>query len=456
MASPREAAIQLRPYQREWLADRSRRKIAVKSRRIGFTFATTLEIALAAVDHRSKWLIVSRTQDTVKEAIDEVANHLRAMRLAERKIKGWAEDIAIEEIPTDLFFEGVRVMKLQIVLPNRSVIQGVTAAPDALRGYGGNVFLDEFAFHKDSARLWRAASTATMLGHRLIVVSTPNYQQGRFWELCRKCHMADGAPPPERQQGIWSAHWVDIHIAVAQGFPVSIEDCRELADDDDTFLQEYECSFLADGECFIGADLVASAESVDATVFSALEEPHGPLYLGMDIGRRKDRSVIWIAERVGDVLWTRLVTTLVRTSFAVQEQTLWDLLPQVERAAIDESGIGMMLAERARQKFGGKVEPVSMTQQAKERIATATKRAFEDRRLRIPDSRDIRRSINAVKRYVSANGNARFDAPRTEQGHADEFWALALMISAAEQPRASFATAALLGTPIAPAMEVAF
>ena len=56
------------------IADRSRFKIAVKARRIGFTFATTLEIALDLVRQRTRWLIVSRTQETAKEALRDILN----------------------------------------------------------------------------------------------------------------------------------------------------------------------------------------------------------------------------------------------------------------------------------------------------------------------------------------------------------------------------------------------
>jgi hypothetical protein len=42
-----------------------------------------------------------------------------------------------------------------------------------------------------------------------------------------------------------------------------------------------------------------------------------------------------------------------------------------------------------------------------------------------------------VKRYTSPTGHFRFDAERTDAGHADEFWALALMNAAASGPNIS-------------------
>lgn len=452
-----QAAVPLRPYQREWFLDRSRRKIANKSRRIGFTFGTTLEIADDACDRRTKWLIVSRTQDTVKEAIQDVATHFAAMQMAERRFKGVGEKLDIDEIETDLFFDNVRVKKFRITLPNRSTVTGVTAAPDALRGFGGNVFLDEFAFHKNSDALWKAASAATILGHRLIVVSTPNYQQGKYYELCRKAGLADGVAPQKRQNGIWSAHWVDVYTAVAQGFPVTVEDCRDIADDEDTFLQEYCCQFLSDGESFVGFELITAAESWEASLECDLTATNGALYAGVDIARRRDLTVIWIAELVGDVLVTRAVITLARKTFAAQWERICSVMearnlagqPAVLHISIDASGIGAMLAEMAAQRFPGRADEVVFGLQNKEAMAIALKNRFEDRKIRIPEDPKLRRAINAVKKFVTPSGNIRFDAQRTDAGHADEFWALALCNNAATQPPAARVQDLIaIGTPL--------
>ena len=64
-------------------------------------------------------------------------------------------------------------------------------------------------------------------------------------------------------------------------------------------------------------------------------------------------------------------------------------------------------------------------------MATTLKRRLEEHQLRLPESVQIRRACQAIKRYVGPTGAIRFDAARTDQGHADEFWALALMVSAA-------------------------
>jgi len=85
-----------------------------------------------------------------------------------------------------------------------------------------------------------------------------------------------------------------------------------------------------------------------------------------------------------------------------------------------------------RTESGGEtVDGKVVTVPVKERMAVDLKRRFEERTLRIPESTRLRRAIQAIKRYVGPTGNMRFDAARTDQGHADEFWALAMMVAAA-------------------------
>jgi phage FluMu gp28-like protein len=104
----------------------------------------------------------------------------------------------------------------------------------------------------------------------------------------------------------------------------------------------------------------------------------------------------------------------------------------------------MMLAERLAKKYSS-VEPVQFTAQVKEKLAPLVKQQFEDRLVRIPDNREVRADINAVKRFVTPAGNIRFDAEHTDKGHADRFWALALAANAASTPTSHLSDGVLVG-----------
>ncbi len=209
--------------------------------------------------------------------------------------------------------------------------------------------------------------------------------------------------------------------------------------------------------------------------------------MGVDIGRKRDLTVAWLFEKVGDVLWSRVLMTLKGVSFDEQERAICRLIeggphpasfvshplprgegqgvrgasrqgltpdtqhltPSVRRVCVDQSGLGMMLAEHLVQKYGSVVEPVQFTAPVKERLAPMVKQAFENRTVRIPDNRDVRADINSVKRYVTPAGNVRFDAEHSDRGHADRFWALAMVVNAASEPEPHFEdVAGLVGSPV--------
>ena len=56
---------------------------------------------------------------------------------------------------------------------------------------------------------------------------------------------------------------------------------------------------------------------------------------------------------------------------------------------------------------------------------------FEDRTVFIPKKHEIREDLHSVRRITTTANNIRFDADRSDSGHADRFWALALALHAA-------------------------
>jgi phage FluMu gp28-like protein len=430
------ARVNLYPYQKAWITDESRFKFFVKGRQTGLSFGTSFRHVRKRVKTKATTVWVSASQRQSKEAIEYVQLHSRAVR----------QIFDYEQIE----FPGTDDKAEQVTFRhNGARIVALPANPDTMRGYSGDVVLDEFAFHRDPYKIWRAAMAIASRGYQVEVISTPNGQRGKYWDVARECGVpADGMV--ERAQwthGVWSVHHLTIQEAVKQGCPIDIEAMHAAAGDEDTWLQEYGCVFLADAENYIPMELIIAAESDGASLELPLGFiPLGELYLGWDIGRKKDRTVVWLLERLGDVLWTRTVIVLVRTPFREQFELIDSLIcprspkagdpgtpwPGVHRACGDATGIGAQIGEDLVRKYGAKVEAVEFNIANKEAMATATKRRFEDRTVRIPAANHIRFACNAVKRFTSPTGHFRFDAERTEQGHADEFWALALACAAAE------------------------
>ena len=97
----------------------------------------------------------------------------------------------------------------------------------------------------------------------------------------------------------------------------------------------------------------------------------------------------------------------------------------------------MQLAEGWQQRFGtSRVEAVTFTPAVKASLAEPLRGRFQDRLVRIPIGAEIRDDLHSIRRTSTAAGNVRYLAERTEDGHADRFWALALANHAAEKPTA--------------------
>ena len=155
---------------------------------------------------------------------------------------------------------------------------------------------------------------------------------------------------------------------------------------------------------------------------------NGDLYLGMDIGRKKDLTVFWLAEDVAGILITRVVKALHKQRFKTQEDTLDEFvrMKNFRRACIDETGIGCQLVERAKERHGSVIEGVTFSGPVKEQMATAMRSSMEDSNYRIPDEQFVIADLRKIKKVVTAAGNVRFEGDRDEDGHADRFWAAAL------------------------------
>jgi len=400
----------LLPYQQHFIEDQSPLKMVLKARQIGFSFAMSLEAVLLAIEAPCNVIMLSASQRQSNELMQKVYQHLRALDIlvgeAIARPRENAEEVAIA------------------IGGSQSRIICLPANPDTVRGFSGHIFLDEFAFHRDDRAIWRAIYPTVTRGYKLRIASTPNGKQNLFYELWTAGRR-------------FSRHKVDIYEAVAEGLPVDVTALREAIADPDAWAQEYECRFIDEATAFLTYEAIAACEDEKADMAWEPDGENRELYLGVDIGRKRDLTVMWLLERVGDVYWTRMVKALERAPFRAQRDELFALLPHVRRACIDATGLGAQLAEECQTAFGTyRVEAVTFTNTVKESLAIGLRRKFEDRLVRIPAAREIRDDLHSVRKLTTAAGNIRFDAERTDDGHADRFWALALAIQAATTPYA--------------------
>jgi len=422
------------PYQGKWIADESRLKLMEKSRQIGISWSTAY-----AADARTGQQ--GARHDQWVSSRDDVQARLF---LEDCKQFATILDMAAQDMGEVVIDATTRQTGYVLTFASGRRIISMSSNPDAQAGKRGGRILDEFALHPDPRKLWAIAYPGITWGGSMELISTHRGSHNFFNQLVREVK-EKGNP-----KGI-SLHTVTLQDALDQGFLYKLQqalpddDERQAMDeaayfdfvksgcaDEESFQQEYMCRPADDDAAFLEYDLIASAEYPQGTDWGAIEG--GELYLGLDIGRKHDLTVIWVLEKLGDVLYTRHVEALRNMSKPDQEKIIWPWMQRCQRSALDYTGLGIGWGDDAQAKFGKyKVETVSFSGKVKEALAYPVRGAMEDRKLRIPYDPAIRADLRAVTKQTTAAGNIRFTAERTPDGHSDRFWSLALAIHAAGQ-----------------------
>lgn len=429
----------LLPYQSRWVLDDAINKIMEKGRRIGISYASAYEDVRrhSKATNRLQTWVSSRDELTARQYVRDCMPFAKILHVA-------AKDVG-ERVLTDDKGNSHTVQTIEFA--NGQPLHSLSSNPDAFAGRGGYVKLDEFALRKDPGAVYAIAGPTIDWGGALAIISTHRGSKNYFNTLIREIKEKGN---PKR----FSHHRVTLQDALDQGFlwklQTKLKDGdprlemdeaayfdyqRSRARDEETFLQEYMCVPADDAGAFIAYDLIDSCcypegQSWEYTLEQAAACGN-PLYVGIDIGRHHDLTSLVALEKTGGVLFVRKRIDLQAVPFSTQESVLYPWIEIARRACIDRTGLGMQFAERARQRFGNKVEGVGFTGAVKEDLAYPVRSAFEDRSIRIPFADDpFIADIRKIRKETTASGNIRFIADSDDAGHADRFWALALAIHA--------------------------
>ena len=410
----------LLPYQRQFIEGYEEHKFSIwnASRQIGKSFAVALLALMKAIETpKSTILIVSASERQAKELVEKVKLHLEF-------VKHLGKALNVD------FFEDVKTQTQIIKFPNQSRIISVPSNPDTVRGFTADLLiLDEFAFVQHDKELWRAVfpMITRKKEAKLVITSTPFGKSNMFYKLWTE---AD-------KKSYWYKQKTTIYDAVKQGLDVDVEILREGAADEETWRQEYLCEFIDEAGAFLPYELIQSCEAQDIKVEN-LKELEGDVYIGIDIGRKHDLTVISVLEKIGDVLYLRKQEIIKNLPFREQFNIIDHFTGYARRVAVDQTGLGMQLAEELQQKWGEiKVMPITFTAKTKEEMATKLKSKFQDKLIRIYPDKDLREDLHSVQKTITPSGNIKLQADRTERGHADRFWSLALTVYASleEEPK---------------------
>jgi len=408
----------LRPYQIRYLQDDSRRKCWVAARRIGKSYTVSIEAFLAALPGDVKDnLVVSHDQEASNDLLEYV--------------RGWSRYFTKMGVPEA---EIVRDRATEVWLANGCRVVAIPGGrPPAIRHYGGNVWLDEAAHHRDLKKNLSAAGPAiSEASGKLRVISTILSDIDEFSQI------VEGKRPG------WSVHNITIHDAIKDGHrqrdgsPIDIAELRLDVPDPAIFACEFENKPLTEADSFLGRDLLDACVSRWDPSFKS-----GATYGGFDIARseRGHRSIMTEVRRDGDRYQGRVVMSERGMEFEAQEQTAIRSFGDLGwvRMAIDASGIGAGSAERIRKQLGSaRIAEVKFSPQVQVDLMTDLKAAMLMGQFSIdPVDRDLWLDLYSIKYKFGAGGRVGFEADVSARGHADRAWALALAVRAAGKGGAS-------------------
>ena len=454
--------IQFREYQEPVFRDNETGILVLHwSRQIGKSFT----LAAWAVDRlltRPGRLVtvLSNSKDNGQEFALKCAEVCRKFDEAKKKV---IEDHNLKDLSTSLAYEDMRFEITIKVKVNGEVkvgrIKVLAANPRTARGFSGDLILDEFAFHEDSAAIWDAAEPILSSNPDFLcrVASTGNGTGNMFYRMATEGQFKVSRV---RRSDAWKMG-VKIYDAKTRQ-PITPDEARAQALDKASYDQNYECAFASETGALLTHELINRATAADAEIidisgggtppppslFAWLDECKAKgisVYGGGDIGLTHDFSVIPLGALIGSSLRIRYVLRIRGSRIPQQFDVLKPIVehPAVVRLALDASGLGVGLVQDLQDKtdVGYKVLGVNFASSepmpgltknvpVKEIMATDLIAWHEDARITYPCDAVMRDDLRKPQRIRSSSGRVSIAAESTKTGHADHFWGLALVVKA--------------------------
>jgi len=451
--------IEFRPYQKPIFLDRKTGAVVLHwSRQIGksFTLASWAVDRLLTIPGRLV-TILSNSRDNGQELNLKCADVCQKLDAAFEQ----------EDQSPDLKYENMNMETRVQIGKKTGRIKVLAANPRTARGFSGDLILDEFAFHENSEKIWEAAEPILSSNPDFLcrIASTGNGHYNMFYRMA-----TDGIFPVSRvtRSDAW-AQGVKIYHPVTRK-EITPDEARALALDKRAYDQNYECQFADENMALLTHDLISAAERGNVGIVcekdwtsKALElirGATGDVYVGVDVGRNRDLTVITVIEKIGPVHFVRGILRIQGMRLPQQQIRLAEICstPRFRRACIDMTGIGLGLCEYTQEKFGssrihginfGSTVPMTKriategrkqeTVRVTEAMATEMLQVYEDRMIQHPFDQQLRDDLRKPEKSVSPGGRVSIAATRDEAGHADHFWSFALAIDAGSQASGPFA-----------------
>jgi len=251
------------------------------------------------------------------------------------------------------------------------------------------------------------------------------------------------------QEDAFKKHWIKIDDVITAGLTTQafVDEMRRRTPTE-RFRREYLAEFVEDELAYFNQALISQCLDSELAPITddwtkQVKAPPGRYFLGIDLGKKVDYSVIAIlrwntkeayAELVG------LVRFPLETPYASvigMVKVICDKLSRVERVLVDQTGVGEYIVEEMKNAhIRSTIEGVMLSVPSKQEILGYMKHLMQTEALGLYMDEDLLGEINVERYELTKTGQIQFSHP--DGTHDDELWALALGIYATRTPDTSY------------------
>lgn len=442
------------PYQIEAILDESRLNLWEKSIRIGASYSMAFRAVRRRVMGAGDCLVTSVSLPAAKEFIEQCRRFDEIFKLGASAI----EDVRWGEALNEAGF--------CITYPNGGRIFAFSSNPKAIRSFGGEVCIDEFAFHQDPKEMLKAAGGRAMWGFPITIWSSHNGADSE-WNRILTEEKAKGA------ESKWKIRTTTLFDALDAGLLEKINETRGLSMTRDEFVaqtrtacgseeafnEECLCQPRRGGAGAIGWQHIEEAKKdFDAVRFHVANDdaPHAltaaeaaiaalgkdePASLGFDVARTGDLAAIWIGRKTGDKHRLAALITMKQCRFP----TMFDTVARImeKRPALvgagDKTGMGMQICEDLEERFGQARFIGINFGSLKPDLGTRLAKMFESGAVELPRGErwaDLYADLSGIRVEPLPSGRLHYYEsrnPLNKDSHCDMAWAAALALMAAAE-----------------------
>ena len=326
-------------------------------------------------------------------------------------------------------------------LSNGSIIEAFPNNPYAIRGPTLHVvYADEYNFIPNDEEMYDAIMfTLATTGGKFICSSTPWTTDSLFYKIFTHEDYKDF----KRSHITWRDS-VEPKGPLKKKWLKKIR--RQLRGDPWRWTREMEAEWAEDESVWLSQALIASCIDHALEPFDSEDSARGEFFMGVDLGKHRDHSVVSVVIREKPLLKLVHVKRFpLKTSYASvigYVKKLCDRWNSVQKVTVDQSGVGDYIVEDMRNAGIHNIEGVTFTLPTKEKIATNLKQQMVDGVFKVyylPVRRisdvDLMAELNVERFELRKTGGITFSHPQGT--HDDVFWSICLAVASSRmQPSA--------------------